>query len=52
MAGHWWPRPIILATQVAEIRRIKIRSQSGQIILKTLIKKKKSQKQLVEWLKV
>jgi hypothetical protein len=39
-AGHWWPMPVILATQEAEIRRIKVRSQSGQIVLETLSWKK------------
>jgi hypothetical protein len=34
--GHQWFTPIILATQEAEIRRIMVRSQPGQIILKTL----------------
>jgi hypothetical protein len=37
--------PVILATQEAEIRRIKVQSQPGQIVHKTLSqKKKKSQK--------
>jgi hypothetical protein len=33
MARHWWLMPIILATQEAEIRRIKVRSQQGQTVL-------------------
>jgi hypothetical protein len=30
-AGHWWLTPVILASQEAEIRRIMIQSQPGQI---------------------
>jgi hypothetical protein len=30
--GCWWFMPVILATQEAEIRRITIQSQSGQIV--------------------
>jgi hypothetical protein len=33
--------PAILATQEAEIRRIQVQSQHGQIILQTLSQKKK-----------
>jgi hypothetical protein len=51
---------VILATQEAEIRRIKIRSQPGQIVCKTLAQKylskrkkeRKKEKGLVEWLKI
>jgi hypothetical protein len=44
---------VILATQVAEIRRIEVQSQLGQIVHKTLSRKNPSQKiGLVEWLKV
>jgi hypothetical protein len=32
IAGHQWFMPVILATQEAEIRRIVVRSQPGQII--------------------
>jgi hypothetical protein len=34
--------PVILATQKAEIRRIAVQSQPGQIVYETLSKKKKS----------
>jgi hypothetical protein len=44
--------PVILATQEAEIRRITVRSQPGQIARKTLPQKYPSQKRLAEWLKV
>jgi hypothetical protein len=45
--------PVILATQEAEIRRIMVLSQPGQIIGETLFRKTLSQKiGLVEWLKV
>jgi hypothetical protein len=30
VAGHWWLTPVILAAQVAEIRRIKVQSQPRQ----------------------
>jgi hypothetical protein len=43
-AGHWWLIPIILATQEAEIRRITVGSQPGEIIHKTLSRKNPSQK--------
>jgi hypothetical protein len=45
--------PIILATQEAEIRRIAVQIQPGQIVHKTLISKKLITKiRIVEWLKV
>jgi hypothetical protein len=44
--------PVILAIQEAEIRRIVVLSQSGQIVHKTLSRKYLIQKGLVEWLKV
>jgi hypothetical protein len=48
-----WLTPVILATQKAEIRRIAVQSQPGQIILcDPILKKTYHQKGLVEWLKV
>jgi hypothetical protein len=45
--------PVILATQEAEIRRIVVQSQPGQIVCTTLSQNTLSQKiGLVEWLKV
>jgi hypothetical protein len=41
MARSWWLVLVILATQEAEIRRILVRSQPGQIVHKTLSQKKK-----------
>jgi hypothetical protein len=53
LAQHQWLTPVIPATQEAEIRRITVRSQSGQISPKTISRKTLSQKMgLVEWLKV
>jgi ribosomal protein S21 len=44
---------VILATQEAEIRRIVVQSQPGQIVHQTLSRKKSITKiGLVEWLKV
>jgi hypothetical protein len=45
---------VILATQEAEIRRIAVRSQPGEIVCETLSRKHLSLKKkgLVEWLKV
>jgi hypothetical protein len=43
---------VILATQEAEIRRITVRIQPGEIILLNPILKNLSQKKLVQWLKV
>jgi hypothetical protein len=50
-------KSIILAIQEAEMRRIKVQSQCGQIVQETLSEKKKKKKNyhikgLVEWLKV
>jgi hypothetical protein len=44
--------PVILAAQEAEIRRITVQSQPGQIVCETLSQKYPSLKGLVEWLKV
>jgi hypothetical protein len=50
---HQWQTPVIPATQEAEIRRIAVRSQPGQIAQETLSRKKPiTKKGLVEWLKV
>jgi hypothetical protein len=35
----WWLTPVIPATQEAEMRRIAVRSQLGQIVSKTLSQK-------------
>jgi hypothetical protein len=40
--------PVILATQEAEIRKIAIRSQPGQIVCETLSQKYQYKKWLVE----
>jgi hypothetical protein len=32
VAGRWWLTPVILVTQEAEIRRITVQSQPGQIV--------------------
>jgi hypothetical protein len=43
-ARHQWLMPILLAIQEAEIRRITVRSQPGQIVPETLSQKNPSQK--------
>jgi hypothetical protein len=35
----WWLTPVILAIQEAEIRRIMVQSQPGQMVHKTLSQK-------------
>jgi hypothetical protein len=44
--------PAILATQEAEIRRIAVQSQPGQILHETYLKKTHHKKGLMEWLKM
>jgi hypothetical protein len=52
MTGSWWLTSVILATQEAEIRRIAVRNQPGQIVLRDhILKKSHHKKGLVEWLK-
>jgi hypothetical protein len=48
-ARHWWLTSVILATQEAEIRRIMVRSQQGQILLKTKSQKKKKKITSKSW---
>jgi hypothetical protein len=43
---------VVLSTQEAEIRRITVPSQPGQIVFKTLSGKTHHKKGLKEWLKV
>jgi hypothetical protein len=43
-AGYRWLTSVILATQEAEIRRIMVQSQPGQIVQETLSQKTPSQK--------
>jgi hypothetical protein len=44
--------PVIPATQEAEIRRIMVQNQLGQIVLETPSRKTITKKGLVGWLKV
>jgi hypothetical protein len=43
-ARHQWLTPVILATQEAEVRRITVLSQPGQIVCKTLSQRNPSQR--------
>jgi hypothetical protein len=49
--GHRWLTPVILPTQEAEIRRVEVRGQPGQIIHETVFEKTHHKKGLVEWFK-
>jgi hypothetical protein len=51
-AGCQWLMLIILPTQEAEIRRIEVCGQPGQIVLWDSISKSPYKKGLVEWLMV
>jgi hypothetical protein len=42
-SGHWWLTPIILVTQEAKIKRIKVQSPSGKIVRETLCRKNPAQ---------
>jgi hypothetical protein len=43
--------PIVLATQVAEIRRIMVQSQPSKYFLRPYLKNTQHKKGLAEWLK-
>jgi hypothetical protein len=45
----WWLTPIILAAQEAEIKKILIQSQPGQIVHETLSQKKPITKEKGRW---
>jgi hypothetical protein len=44
LSGHWWLKPVILATQEAGIRRTEVQSQHGANSLQEPILKKKKEK--------
>jgi hypothetical protein len=50
-AGCLWLMPVILATWEAEIRRIEVRGQLGQIVCETLSPKEPAQSRQEVWLK-
>jgi hypothetical protein len=50
--GHWCLTPVILDTQEAEIRRIKVQSQPRANSSQDLSQKPHQKKGLVDWLKV
>jgi hypothetical protein len=52
LAGCQWLIAVTLATQQADIRRIAVQSQPGQIVHETLFRKTHHIKRLLEWLKV
>jgi hypothetical protein len=43
LTRHQWLTPVILATQEAEIRRMAVQGQPGQIVQETLSRKNPSQ---------
>jgi hypothetical protein len=42
VARHQWLTPVILATQEAEIERVMVRSQPGQIVVRSYLDKNPS----------
>jgi hypothetical protein len=52
-SGHPWLTPVSLTTQEAEIRKIQIGSQPGQVVPRDpILKKTHHKKGLVKWFKV
>jgi hypothetical protein len=52
LARYRWLTAVIPATQEAEIRRITVQSQPGEIVRETLSQNTHHKKRLEEWLKV